>query len=654
MGRERLSCPFLVILLFLSPASCGTKDLEIIYYDGTTDILLPECIDNDGDGHGIGCPGGEDCNDNDPEHWSDCPDCEATHAEGCECSAGESYDCYDGPTGTLDIGQCSGGTRSCVDGRLGPCEGQVLPDDLEDCEDGVDNNCNGETDEAWICGDCAPPCYTDGTREPSSSDSGSTGLAPNPDGPGVVLGEGEDEEGGFAWIANCVDGNVSKLDILTGAEVGRYEVGLAGSHSDSPSRTAVDDYQAAYVGNRGFFGQGSVTKIAGFERYCVDRNGDGDIDTSRGPEYLPLGEDECVLWTVELGEEDAIPRAVVVDFGGLDVLGGYPWVGCFNELRFYKLDPDDGSILNHVDINVHPYGAAIDSAGWIWVSGRESYQIQRFNYVSREVEPPVSVPSSCGGNNPYGIAVDREDRVWIGVWDNGGACRYDPATGSWLFVNTGGRTRGIAVDEDNVVWATNDVDAMLYRFNADDGSGLASFAVDGITPVGVGADRFGKVWVVNHESHNTVRFDKATERFDGPFPTGSFPYTYSDFLGYQRYLMNPRGVWVNSFERCDEKEGDKWLQIVWNTETPADSRITIKGRSSNISTELSTAPEVVIASIGPDPDVGGVDLERVFSEAGTPIGKYLEVTVILEAGSIETVSPVFRSIQVFYYCESLE
>jgi len=639
------------------PASCGgCGGNNTIDSDGFADgaDAPPTCIDRDGDGYGTNCELGGDCDDNDPDHWSDCSNCNLTHAEGCACEEGESYFCYDGPSGTDGVGQCKRGLRSCIDGRLGPCDGQVLPDTMETCEDGIDNNCNGQVDEDWFCGDCTPPCHTDGPVEPSPSDPGSSGLIPNPDGPGVILGTSDDESG-FAWIANTGEGTVSKLDIVTGDEIGRYRVGLWGTADDKPSRTAVDDYQSAYVANRAFDRQGSVSKIAGFERYCIDRNGNGEIDTAHGSSALPLGEDECVLWTAEVGDSNGVPRALVIDFGNIDIIGGFPWVGCFHEQRFYKLDPADGSVLSTVDLDVNTYGAAIDSEGWIWVSGRGSNAIQRFHYLSETVEPSISIPSSvCHGENPYGITVDLNDRIWVGVWNEGGACRYDPSDGSWFFVDTGGRARGIAVDADNIIWASNDSNEQLYRFSADDGSGLQFFGGLGDKPIGVGVDPLGKIWTVNHDSNDTSRFDPSASAFDGTFSVGSNPYTYSDFLGFQRWLRMPNGIWIRSFERCDERPGDKWLDLTWDTETPAGSHIAIVGRSADTTGEILSAPEVIIAEIGPDPEVGSRDLETVFSAAGVELGRFLEITVILTPGGIDDpVSPILKSVQVYYSCTSL-
>jgi hypothetical protein len=74
-----------------------------------------------------------------------------------ECTDGQSRDCYTGPNGTEGVGACKGGKEKCKSGKWsGVCEGQVTPADKEIC-DGLDNDCNHQTDEGCKC--------TDGTTQ---------------------------------------------------------------------------------------------------------------------------------------------------------------------------------------------------------------------------------------------------------------------------------------------------------------------------------------------------------------------------------------------------------------------------------------------------------------------------------------------------------
>ena len=171
------------------------------------------CVDGDEDGYGLGsgCLGG-DCDDEDPNVNpaadevcdfidNDCDGfrddntigvglpcetgfagacsegtlacvggaevCESDRSSGAEVCDGLDNDCdgeideledgtpitaecYGGPEGTVGVGQCVGGVRSCDAGGFGVCDGQVLP--FPEICDAEDNDCDGEVDEDAIGG----------------------------------------------------------------------------------------------------------------------------------------------------------------------------------------------------------------------------------------------------------------------------------------------------------------------------------------------------------------------------------------------------------------------------------------------------------------------------------------------------------------------
>jgi hypothetical protein len=81
--------------------------------------------------------------------------CNGRPAEGCECLRDSTRRCYAGPDGTAGVGICQAGTQTCV--HIGPlerdvawteeCLGEVLPEPMEICDNGLDDNCNGQSDE---------------------------------------------------------------------------------------------------------------------------------------------------------------------------------------------------------------------------------------------------------------------------------------------------------------------------------------------------------------------------------------------------------------------------------------------------------------------------------------------------------------------------
>ncbi|MDI7269103.1 MAG: putative metal-binding motif-containing protein, partial [Myxococcota bacterium] len=142
---------------FPPPADCNDGDASV--FPGAAEVC--DGIDNDCDGvpdDGVtnGCGG---CWTPDPDEI--CGDgydndCDGLVEEGCVCTPGDERWCYSGPPGTEDRAPCRVGEQVCLPGgqNWGPCVGQIVPG-LEVC-DGVDNDCDGLTDERGAAG--ANPC----------------------------------------------------------------------------------------------------------------------------------------------------------------------------------------------------------------------------------------------------------------------------------------------------------------------------------------------------------------------------------------------------------------------------------------------------------------------------------------------------------------
>ncbi|MFO0632036.1 MAG: MopE-related protein [Nannocystaceae bacterium] len=70
-----------------------------------------------------------------------------------ECVDGQTRSCYSGPAGTANVGVCVAGTESCEFGMWsGECVGEEIPG-AEMCN-GLDDNCDGMTDEDVVGGQC--------------------------------------------------------------------------------------------------------------------------------------------------------------------------------------------------------------------------------------------------------------------------------------------------------------------------------------------------------------------------------------------------------------------------------------------------------------------------------------------------------------------
>lgn len=130
-------------------------------------------------------------------------DCNGVMADGCEtqsacaCVPGSQIDCYSGfPNNTEGVGLCQAGTRTCnaMGTAYGACIGEVIPTN-EICNNGQDENCNGQTDEnpdldndGWgacnndCCDQISPDCITPGVVNPGAFEVGGDNVDNNCDG----------------------------------------------------------------------------------------------------------------------------------------------------------------------------------------------------------------------------------------------------------------------------------------------------------------------------------------------------------------------------------------------------------------------------------------------------------------------------------------
>jgi len=404
----------------------------------------------------------------------------------------------------------------------------------------------------------------------------------------------------FIWVPN-LEGSVSKIDTITGNELGRYITSpFPRTDSGDPSRTTVDLEGNCWVGNRR---AGTVVKIGLFENgKWIDRNADGICQTSTDlnndgnispDEILLWGQDECVLMEVSLvpgfvgvyvpgtynGTYDrntggTAPRGLAVD--SLNNL----WASTYTGKKFYYIDGETGSILRteSYTFSHYSYGAVIDQYGKVWSSGITSNTLIRMDpSVTPATFEILTFPYMV-----YGIGLDYNDHLYVSHYSitKLSCVNINTMTVEWVIDNPelyGGR--GVVATSDNNIWVAASLRNKVLRFN-ENGTLFNMFIV-GNTPTGVAVDSEGKVWACNYGDINISRIDPVTNAIDlkKGLINSIGHYSYSDMTGIVvRTITTKTGTWTVVHD-C-HMEDAAWGKISWTADEPEGTQITVKVRSS--------------------------------------------------------------------------
>lgn len=411
----------------------------------------------------------------------------------------------------------------------------------------------------------------------------------------------------YIWIANSGEGTISKLDVNTGVELGRYRTGPG---NGNPSRTTVDQDGNVWVGNRN---NNTITKV-GLKEFdnCIDRNGNGVIDTSTGKDdikswggYFGDGQgianaqDECVLQHIAL-QADGVStpydiRMIAIDKDNNVFTGGHQTKSIF------KVDGKTGKIINAAMTNGSFYGGLIDKEGNVWAASRYFHGgVGRVLKVSNDLSTSEVIDA---GIPVYGIALDKYGKIWVTDAYSTAFATFNPTdflgTQKVFYQqNRGGQScyaQGLAVDDNDNIFIAGCGSAVVGHYkqvvngNNTGVEFVANYSVSS-GPTGVAVDGKGNVWSSDYGNNAVSRITLAANPIDAKiekFDVGYQPYNYSDMTGRTvRNITNRQGTWEAIFDGTIPDF--EWKKLVWTLKQalPEGTNVTAYAKAANAKVEL--------------------------------------------------------------------
>ncbi|WP_417912520.1 PKD domain-containing protein [Candidatus Electronema sp. TJ] len=392
----------------------------------------------------------------------------------------------------------------------------------------------------------------------------------------------------FIWIAVSTKGTVVKVDTKTGQVLAEYRTAPDRMGKD-PSRTTVDKNGNVWVTNRaeGGDGMGSIVHIGLKENgQCVDRNGNGVIDTSTGQgdvrgwgnagnadSYggVDTAEDECILHYTRVNSTGARHVSVNKD--------NNVWVSGTGYRKFDLIDGDTGQIIRQESsVGYGGYGGLIDKNGVIW-SARPM--------LRWDTALPLSGPNGGNwrgyGHESYGLCIDPDGNVWNTGYGDGTIKKFAPNGNLIGTYNQGYQyAQGCVADKNGHIWVAHSLNGTTVGHLLNNGTYIGTVSV-GSGPTGVAVDADGKIWATNYYSRNASRINpNAGQVVNGvhvgqvdltTVDLGGNLYNYSDMTGSTLIGAPDQGTWtvVHNAGMDDVR----WNKVSWTADEPGDSSIKV-------------------------------------------------------------------------------
>jgi sugar lactone lactonase YvrE len=301
-----------------------------------------------------------------------------------------------------------------------------------------------------------------------------------------------------------------------------------------------------------------------------------------------------------------------------------------------------------------PAGVAVDPlTGKLFVADRDNRRVLRWSSAAKMLngsaaEAVLGQPDfvtrtrNTGGlsasttNDPNGVFVDANGRLWVADMTNNRVLRFDNASaiasasaangvlGQPDFVtNSTGTTAGkmnnptsVFVDANGALWVADRANNRVLKFNnaaskpngasADVVLGQADFTTSTTgtsastlnAPWGVTGDNGGRLWIADRGNSRVLRFDAAASKTNGAAANGVLGqrnFTSGTFNKTQDGLGEPRGVAVDGLGRLFVADEGNTRIMVYNNAAAlangsnADYVLGQKDFTSDVSSPISSS-----------------------------------------------------------------
>lgn len=450
----------------------------------------------------------------------------------------------------------------------------------------------------------------------------------------------------FIWIAASSRGTIVKIDTRSGEILGEFSTSPDNRWSN-PSRTTVMLDGSVWVTNR----DGRSIAHVGLEELnqCVDRDGNGTIETSGGYGDVLLwrnAQGEDTAGGVTTAEDECILHYVPTTASGTRHISirdeSSIWVSGTSGRQFDLVDTHTGQILStEPAAGCGGYGGLTDPSGVVW-SSNPGWLLR----WDPSVIPPTAESKRCISAGAYGVAVDSKGWIWVAQGSQVRKISPDGKTILGPFPHGNPGSQGLAVDGNDHVWVSSSLGGGHTSIGHLDNDGLLLGTVFGVPdgPTGISVDSRGYIWSANYTASSASRIDptKGPLGADGVTPVGevdlvvplpgAYPYNYSDMTGFVALqATSRRGTW--SVIQDAGAAGAEWGELTWNSEpggsVPEGAVLVVEVRIADTVIGLGPLPWLPVES--------GVRFEAY--------GRFLQARVTLQPNAAGD-SPVLSDLRI--------